>query len=201
MAIVTTGCPGPGSDPEPDPYKLSGVVADLPSGKSYTLKIVSYPADENGDEVVLASTAISENGSFSVDIPGRVDTRYLIPYNESSDWTYGLPHDGVTVSNGDVKFSATYMEVFAGSEYVGDIIYGKEEEGIYVAGFLFWADGDCNITGSYYNRGVDANAIYDLRVKKGWNWAYGTEKDGEQGEDDEIAIRSTAPSGLSFHLE
>jgi hypothetical protein len=109
VAAVTTGCPPPDhtdpTDPTPDPYKLTGRIENMPSEGSYTLKIVSYPDTEYEDGTVLASTSISADGSFSVDIPGSVDAKYLIPYNESSDWTYGLPHEGVTVSNGNVKFS------------------------------------------------------------------------------------------------
>lgn len=200
VAVVTTGCPPPETpESEPNPYRLTGRIENMPSEGSYTLKIVSY--DDGDGEVVLASAPISSDGSFSVSIPGRVDDAFMLPYNESSDWTYGLPHEGVTVSNGNVKFSATYLEVYAGDEYFEDVWYGKSEEGLHVDGFLFYADSDCNITGNYHyqDQELDVDATYNLNVQKGWNWAYGTQTIG--GNDrDAFIIESVAPSGIRFRL-
>jgi len=202
VAALSTGCPGDGPGPEPtiDPvyYTLTGTVADMSSDREYMLKVVSY-ADDDDPGVVLASAPISSSGSFSVNVPCDVAPRYLMPYNESSDWTYGLPHAGVTVSNGNARFSATSLEVYAGDSYAGDVSYGMTGEDVHVEGFFFYADADCDISGGYYHTGIGAKITYAISAKTGWNWAFGTEKDGAEGT--EMILASEKPSDIRFYFE
>lgn len=200
VALLSTGCPGDKIiETEPTHYKLTGTIEDMPSNREYVLKVVSYRDDDDDKGVILADAAISPDGSFSVNVPDDMAPEYLMPYNESSDWTYGLPHDGVTVTDGNARFSATCMEVYAGAEYVGEVYYGTEGEDFHVDGFFFYSNADCDISGGYHNTDIEADVTYGISAKSGWNWAFGTEKEGAEGT--EMILASPKPSGVRFYYE
>ena len=153
----------------PDRYTLAGRIENMPSVEgSCTLKVITK--NDYMPEELIASSSVSPDGSFSVDLPGSLDDELMAPYFEKplDDRNFG---PGVAISNIDLKCSAIRLEMYAGDEYLGEIRYGTPEE----YGHFFYFDADCDITGSHYRSGLDINLIYTLNIKKGWNWIYGTQ--------------------------
>lgn len=141
----------------------------MPSGDGgFTLQVITGNDYLPGEPIAL--TAVSPDGSFSVDLPGNLNDSLTAPYIEdpSDDRLYG---EGVAISNADVKFSVIRLAIYAGDEYLGEVRYGTPEDD----GRFFYFDADCELIGSHYRSDLDINQIYDLNIKKGWRWLYGTQ--------------------------
>jgi hypothetical protein len=117
------------------------------------------------------------NGGFTLNLPASVDDTNLSTADK------GLP-DGVTASNPKVKIEDGYLAAYKSGEEVGSFYHGTDSWD----GFLMYANGDVNITGTASEGGF----TFNVKLKKGWNIVY--DRDNKE-------YTTTAPVGAKWYYE
>jgi hypothetical protein len=130
----------------------------------------------------VAYSAAYANGEFTLDFPS-VDDKHL-----AMRITNGIP-DGVTVSNANVKVEDAYLPAYKSGNEVGSFLYGTAEW----QGFLMYANGDVNLTGTGASEGQ--TYIFNVKLKKGWNFVYS--KDTETTYE----LTTQAPAGAAWSYD
>jgi hypothetical protein len=144
--------------------------------------VVQEPMDMGGITVFNRNElarGIYSNGSFSIELPARVDEKYL-----QSRFTEDIPPK-FKVSDKKVKTGIFSISIssFKDMEDLPDIpgvgggeifkdyelIYAKSDDRSTVQAMLYYADRKCSITGTL------GNDVFSVNLKKGWNFLYETE--------------------------
>jgi hypothetical protein len=170
---------------------VSGKITNKPADdKQYELKLM-YSADN-----VFASTTVADDGSFSFELPETVDTDILALASEI------IADDRIALSNENIRitgFGDLYWEVWLDGSYTGnDVNFDKYDNATEtgVTGNLIYADGNGTATGTYNT--VNETYIYDLDVKKGWNWMYVIEQ--LEGGHVTVTYTTDAQTGLQYRV-
>jgi len=158
------------------------------------------------------------NGTFSLELPARVEDKYLNQGLSSEDFEPYIKISDKEIKTRVFDFTATDFD-----EEIANSIDEKNKEGngmwgysyktfplVYIKyddisnteGLFFYADRDCSITGSITASDRHYTQTYSMHLKRGWNIVYHTEKYIET-DDKHIRITeySTEPvSGLKWYV-
>jgi hypothetical protein len=176
---LVAACGSKDEDGDNGASAISGQITIKVAGGD-TLDIDTVKLDLGSEGGVVYSAAYA-NGEFTIDFSGAgaVSDEYLGPI------TQGMP-DGVAVSNANVKIGDAYLPAYKSGNEVGSFSYGTAEWG----GFLMYANGDANITGTGVDNGVPTT--FNVKLKKGWNFVYG------KGTEYAYEITTQAPAGATW---
>ena len=181
-----------------DMTQISGTIAnieDLDGIDGLSLRLIDWEDVEGSREmapVVLSSTAIAADGSFTLSLPATMKTKNMYPVSEELD------APGVTISNPDVLLGGGDLYIYSGETRVGHVNYEgyhytASSETDVDAGLVF-VSGNVTATGSGGESGE--RYVYDISLKGGWNWNYLVE---EYTDDEDImTVTTTLPAGVEM---
>jgi hypothetical protein len=173
---------------------ISGTISnmdELSADKDYALKLSVYD-DEANQNVAIASAPIAANGSFSLDLPSTILSKYLSPL--LSDFG-GVVPDGINVSDRDFLVSMADLELWEDDVYVGMVEYTSYEYGEdntrFVDGsYLCLSDRPSDVTGELEE--MDG-VVFDLHLKKGWNWYFNIAEESISSYEERQVITTEMP--------
>jgi hypothetical protein len=158
--------------------KTGTVAITVENGASYN-NLIDEVELMYGDGVVL-SRASYDDGSFTIELPASVDSKYLDELEEEFSATF-------KVSNPSVKMATAWLIVrTSSSRWIGDFYHGTEE---WEGKELLYVTGDVSMTGTA------PDGIFNVHLKKGWNLVYEYERKGA----DEVT--TTAPAGAKWYFD
>jgi hypothetical protein len=177
-AVAVAACGSKDEDGDNGASPISGrITVKVDGGASLDIDSVNLELGR-----CAAYSAAYANGEFTLDFPS-VDDKYLYSVTE------GLPGDSVTVSNANVKVEDANLIAYKSGNEVGSFLYGTAEW----KGFLMYANGDVNLTGTRASEGQ--TDIFNVKLKKGWNFVYS--KDTETTYE----LTTQAPAGAAWRYE
>ena len=171
-------------------------------------------------KVTLASGTYF-NGGFSLELPAKVDDKYLDSHFFDEEFPTTIKITDKKVKTGAFSFSTTNMDETKESQIpttggfvvhrgiVYPLIYAKSDDKSVTEAMFLYADRKCSIIGSMtvYDEltafTIEKTLAYSVHLKRGWNVLYVTqtefmEKSDKQVRRDEF---STNPvSGLKWYV-
>jgi hypothetical protein len=139
---------------------LTEIKAENISSGAISIDKVKLVRVSSGEVVVVIAEATYSSNSFTMALPDTLPA--AVPLN-----TMNIPAD-VSASNRNVKIaSGLSFYGYRGSTKVAQLSNAAENERTLNV-HLYYADGDCTMTGAADGRN------YDAAIKKGWNWVYTT---------------------------
>lgn len=177
-------------------YKITATNVANSSEQIKTVKGTSYSETEESEDVI-AEAPYSNNG-FTLTLPATLDAEYLSTINvEEMGSSFVISNPNAKV--GSLDDIAAFDEA---NENIGSLFYGYENEATYSAGMAGWlyADSDVNIAGteSETEDGFTSEAVMDMKLKKGWNIFYATNKIDIVNMKYTMKFSTTKPSGMTF---
>jgi hypothetical protein len=155
---LVAACGSKDEDGDNGTSAISGQITIKVAGGD-TLSVDTVKLDLGSEGGVVYSAAYA-NGEFTIDFSGAVSDEYL------SATIQGVPKEGVTVSNTSVKTGDAGLVAYRSGSEVGFFSYRTAEWD----GYLMYANGDMNITGTGDNYGE--TTTFNVKLKKGWNFVY-----------------------------
>ena len=157
--------------------------------------------------VTLARVPYS-NGAFSLELPEKVDNKYL---NQKLSYEDLEPY--IKVSNKNVKtgvfdFTATDFDediansieeknkegngVWTYSYKTFPLVYLKRDEISTTEGLFYYANENCSITGTLTESDGHQTITYSMHLKRGWNIVYHTQTQDKQMRIEELSTKSVS---------
>lgn len=176
--------------------KITATNVANSSDQIKTVRGTSSSETEESEDVI-AEAPYSNNG-FTLTLPATLDAKYLSTVNVDDMGS------GFVISNPNAKIgSLNDLQAFdVADENIGSFYYGYSNETTYSGGSGFWlyVDSDVNITGtdSETAEGFTSELIMDMKLKKGWNLAYGTVQMDLANSKMTMKYSKSKPSGMTF---
>lgn len=193
LTVVFASCEGPIENPAGYVTELVGMIDNMaeavpPEAGPCTLKLQVY--DTGGEMFVpIASGSVSDDGTFSIELPATLDPTMLAPMFYDG-------YEGVTISAPETQMAAASFHLYdRDGQRIGNVIYrSNAQRG---GGSLQFYDRDCTVTGSLTVFGgiFEPRAdSYELNLKKGWNWVFSYPNEN----DNNYALITKIPADAGF---
>ena len=168
----------------------------------------------SGSEQVTLASGTYFNGEFSLELPAKVDDKYLDSHLFDEEFPTSIKVSDKRVKIGAFSFSTTNLDdskenqipttgglvVYRGKVY--PLVHAKSDDISTTEGLFYYADRNCSITGTMTASDGHYTITYSVHLKRGWNIVYHTEKYMETT-DKQIRIEefSTIPvSGMKWYV-
>ena len=211
------------------------VSGNLEFSERYKDKItkveIIIPGDRfSGSQSVILARCAYSNGTFSLELPARVDDKYLGKYLPINDLPSNYTVSDKMLKAGVFNFTATdfdetnNVQVDTGTgigvnishlSTVYLLVFAKSDEQSITEAMFLYADRNCSIIGSMTVSDeessefgtetfmVEKTLSYFMHLKRGWNIVYHTETQYMETSDKQIRIDelSTEPvSGMKWYV-
>jgi hypothetical protein len=168
----------------------------------------------SGSEQVTLASGTYFNGEFSLELPVKVDDKYLDSHLFDEEFPTNIKVSDKRVKTGAFSFSTTNLDdtkenqipttgglvAYRGKVY--PLVYIKSDDTSTTEGSFYYANRKCSIIGTMTSSDGHCTTTYSVHLKRGWNIVYYTEKYMETP-DKRIRIEelSTQPvSGLKWYV-
>jgi hypothetical protein len=148
---------------------------------------------QQGQFMILEEAPIAADGSFTLQLPSMMNTKYMF----SLSYVMG-DMEWVNISDRNALMTETSLLLYSSDNHVGYVEYAgsiSNTDGDAEGNLTFVSD-DVTVSGSdsfedEYGSGY--RYVYDLSLKRGWNWFYMM---GEYLENENVmTITTTPPAG------
>ncbi|GHT25770.1 hypothetical protein FACS189430_12390 [Bacteroidia bacterium] len=181
------------------------VTAKVENGNDLNSKVNAVQVDvwndegDAGQEKYKIASGSYASGSFTVNLPVTVDSKYLLPTVDNSELLSDDWKDKIMISNPNVKNCCIEFKAYKDGNRGGNFTYyGKTSE---TYGYFIYSDGDVTLTGlgTYTNDGYICTYDYNVSLKKGWNIVYEYSKEDVNAKTFTIKMTSVAPADMKWY--